>query len=85
MPMELKANPRFSRFFVQNLNENQALPLEDHSVDAAAICVSIQYLQKPVVVLRDLARVLKPGSSVSITFSDGASDQGGRCLAGLAR
>jgi SAM-dependent methyltransferase len=68
--MELKANPRLSRFFVQNLNEDQVLPLEDHSIDAAMICVSIQYLQKPVVVLRELARVLKPGGSVSITFSN---------------
>ncbi len=68
--MELKANPRLSRSFVQNLNENQVLPLEDHSVDAALICVSIQYLQRPVAVLRDVARVLKPGGSVSITFSN---------------
>jgi len=68
--MELKANPRYSRFFVQNLNENQILPLEDQSIDAAMICVSIQYLQKPVAVLRELARVLKPGGSVSITFSN---------------
>jgi len=68
--MELKANPRLSRFFVQNLNENQTLPLETQSVDAAMICVSIQYLQKPVVVLREVARVLKPGGSLSITFSN---------------
>lgn len=68
--MELKANPRLKRFFVQNLNENQVLPLEAESVDAAMICVSIQYLQKPVAVLRDLTRVLKRGGSVSITFSN---------------
>lgn len=68
--MELKANPRLSRFFVQNLNETQTLPLETQSIDAAAICVSIQYLQKPVAVLRDLARVLKPGGLVAITFSN---------------
>jgi SAM-dependent methyltransferase len=68
--MELKANPRLSRFFVQNLNENHVLPLETQSIDAAMICASIQYLQKPVAVLRELARVLKPGGSVSITFSN---------------
>jgi len=68
--MELKANPRLSRFFVQNLNENQVLPLEAQSVDAAMICVSIQYLQKPVAVLREVVRVLKPGGSLSITFSN---------------
>jgi SAM-dependent methyltransferase len=68
--MELKANPRLSQFFVQNLNENQVLPLDSRSIDAAMICVSIQYLQKPVVILRELMRVLKPGGSVSITFSN---------------
>jgi len=68
--MELKANPRLNRFFVQNLNENQILPLESQSVDAAMICVSIQYLQRPVAVLREVARVLKPGGPVSITFSN---------------
>jgi SAM-dependent methyltransferase len=68
--MELKANARLSRSFVQNLNENQVLPLADASVDAAMICVSIQYLQKPVAVLREVARVLKPGGALAITFSN---------------
>ncbi len=68
--LELKANPRFSRFFLQDLNENQKLPLEDTSVDAAAICVSIQYLQQPVAVLREVARVLKKDAPLAITFSN---------------
>ncbi len=67
---ELAANPRLTRAFVQNLNDNPALPLEPASVDGAAICVSVQYLQNPVVVLREIARVLKPGGPVAITFSN---------------
>ena len=67
---ELAANPRLSRWFVQNLNRNPALPLADNSIDAAMICVSIQYLQKPVEVLRELARVLRPGSPLVISFSN---------------
>lgn len=67
---ELKANPRYSRWFVQDLNENPALPLADASLDAAAICVSIQYLQDPVAVLRDVLRALRPGGAVAITFSN---------------
>jgi hypothetical protein len=67
---ELAANPRYTRWFVQNLNETAALPLAAASVDAAAICVSIQYLQDPVAVLRELRRVLKPGGVVAITFSN---------------
>lgn len=67
---ELAANPRFARWFVQNLNRDPALPLADASVDAAMICVSIQYLQQPVAVLREVARVLRPGAPIVISFSN---------------
>jgi SAM-dependent methyltransferase len=67
---ELAANPRYSRWFVQNLNEDPNLPLAEASVDAVAICVSIQYLQDPVAVLREVGRVLKPGGAIAITFSN---------------
>ena len=67
---ELEANPRLSRYFVQDLNQDPSLPLASASVDAALICVSIQYLQRPVAVLRDAARVLRPGGVVALTFSN---------------
>ncbi len=67
---ELAANPRFSRWFVQNFNRDPLLPLADSSIDAAMICVSIQYLQQPVAVLREAARVLRPGAPVVIGFSN---------------
>ena len=67
---ELAANPRLSRWFTQNLNREPKLPLADHSVDAAMICVSIQYLQQPVAVLREAARVLRPGGPVVISYSN---------------
>lgn len=67
---ELAANPRLNRSFVQNLNREPRLPLSDNSVDAAMICVSIQYLQQPVAVLRDIARVLRRGAPLVISFSN---------------
>ncbi|HLI22059.1 MAG TPA: methyltransferase domain-containing protein [Stellaceae bacterium] len=67
---ELKANPRYTRRFVQDLNQQPVLSLADASVDAAAICVSVQYLQHPVAVFRELRRVLKPGGVLAITFSN---------------
>ena len=67
---ELAANPRLTRRFVQNLNRGTKLLLADASVDAAMVCVSIQYLQQPVAVLREVARVLRPGGSLVISFSN---------------
>ena len=67
---ELAANPRLTRWFVQNLNRDTKLPLADTSVDAAMVCVSIQYLQQPAVVLREVSRVLRPGSPLVISFSN---------------
>ena len=67
---ELAANPRLNRWFVQNLNRDTRLPLADNSIDAAMICVSIQYLEQPVAVLRDVARVLRPGAPLVVSFSN---------------
>ncbi|MDP4003265.1 class I SAM-dependent methyltransferase [Methylobacterium sp. NEAU K] len=67
---ELAANPRLTRHFVQDLNAEPHLPLDTASVDAALICVSVQYLQRPVAVLSEIARVMRPGSPAVISFSN---------------
>jgi SAM-dependent methyltransferase len=67
---ELAANPRLGRWFIQNLNRDTNLTLADASLDAAMICVSIQYLQRPVAVLREVARVLRPGGPLVVSFSN---------------
>lgn len=67
---ELAANPRLSRWFVQDLNVDPGLPIDTASVDAVILCVSIQYLQRPVAVVRETCRVLRPGGCMIITFSD---------------
>ena len=67
---ELAANPRLDRWFLQNLNRDTTLPLAAASVDAAMICVSIQYLELPVAVLQEVRRVLRPQAPVVIAFSN---------------
>ncbi len=67
---ELAANPRLNRWFVQDLNADPALPLPPASVDAACLCVSVQYLQRPAEVFASLAGVLRPSAPVAITFSN---------------
>ena len=67
---ELAANRRLSRWFVRDLNADPRLPLDDGAFDAACLCVSVQYLQKPVSVFREVARALRPGAPFVITFSN---------------
>jgi SAM-dependent methyltransferase len=67
---ELQQNPRLDEYTIQDLNRNPKLPFDDAEFDGAGICVSIDYLTRPIEVLRDLGRVLKPGAPLIITFSN---------------
>jgi SAM-dependent methyltransferase len=67
---ELVANPRLSEWIVHDLNRGGRLPYADAAFDAVVITVSIQYLTRPVKTLREVARVLRPGGVVLISFSD---------------
>lgn len=67
---ELEANPRLTRWFVQNLNHNPVLPLGDHAFDAAMACVGVQYLQQPLAVFAEVCRVLVPGAPFVVSFSN---------------
>lgn len=67
---ELRQNPRLDEYMVQDLNRNPRLPFGDAEFGGAGICVSIDYLTRPIEVLRDLGRVLKPEAPVVISFSN---------------
>lgn len=67
---ELSSNPQLSRWFVQDLNQDTALPLDTAICNAALCCVSVQYLQKPVEVFAEVRRVLRPGSPFIVSYSN---------------
>ena len=67
---ELAANPRLTRWFVQDLNADPTLPLDNASLDAALCCVGAQYLQQPVTVFGEVRRVLTPGAPFVVSFSN---------------
>jgi len=67
---ELRRNERLDSYVVQNLNRTPELPFGDAEFDGCGICVSIDYLTRPVEVLREIGRVLKVGAPVVITFSN---------------
>ncbi|MEL7122741.1 MAG: methyltransferase domain-containing protein [Bacteroidota bacterium] len=67
---ELKANKRLTSYDIQNLNTHPILPYEDNQFDGATICVSVDYLIKPVEVIQEVGRVLKKDAPLIITFSN---------------
>jgi SAM-dependent methyltransferase len=67
---ELERNPRLNHFFVQNLNQEPTLPLANHSFDAVLNTASVQYIQYPETVFREIHRVLKPNGIAIISFSN---------------
>ena len=67
---ELGANPRLDRWFVQDLNRQPVLALEDGTFDAALCCAGAQYLEQPVAVFAEVRRVLVPGAPFVVSFSN---------------
>ena len=67
---ELAANPRFTRWFVQDLNANPSSTLDEAPFDGVCLCVSVQYLQRPVEVFRQVLSLLRPGAPFIVTFSN---------------
>ena len=68
--VELSHNPALSEYWVQDLNADPVLPRAAGEFDGVTICVSVQYLTRPVEVFTEIARVLKPGCPLVVTFSN---------------
>jgi len=67
---ELKANNRLTEWVVRDLNKDPTLPYANESFDAVTCTVSIDYLTKPLAVMSEAARVLRPGGVLAIVFSN---------------
>ena len=68
--VELRENPRLDAYVVQDLNADPTLPFGDGAFDGVGCCVSIDYLTRPVDVLRQVGRVLKVGAPTVVSFSN---------------
>jgi SAM-dependent methyltransferase len=67
---ELRENEAADDFFVQNLNEDPSLPLEDGSFDAVLCALSVQYLQYPGPVFSEFGRVLGDDGALVVSFTN---------------
>jgi SAM-dependent methyltransferase len=67
---ELAKNPRLNHYFIQNLNQDLKLPLEDQSFDAVLCTVSVQYMQYPEAIFTEIYRILKTDGLCIMSFSN---------------
>lgn len=68
--MELSQNKQVSEYVVKDLNEDPTLPFEDNSFDVVTNVVSIDYLTQPLLICKEVARVLKPGGAALFALSN---------------
>ncbi|KAG2432378.1 hypothetical protein HYH02_012950 [Chlamydomonas schloesseri] len=67
---ELARNVQLTDYKVKDLNVDPTLPYEDNSFDVITNCVSVDYLNKPLEIFREMHRVLKPGGTAYMSFSN---------------
>jgi len=67
---ELRENDALDEWFVQNLNEEQSLPLADDAFDGVLCALSVQYLQYPEAVFAEFERVVASDGAVVVSFTD---------------
>jgi SAM-dependent methyltransferase len=67
---ELEANPVLDERVVHDLNADPTLPFADRTFDVVLNTVSVDYLTRPVEVVAEAARVLRPGGLLLVLFSN---------------
>ena len=67
---ELAENDRLDEFVVSDLNADQSLPFADGAFDVVCCALSVQYLQYPGPTFAEFARVLAPGGTIVVSFSN---------------
>jgi hypothetical protein len=67
---EMDDNPQLTRHVVCDLNREPRLPFGDEAFHGAMCAVSIQYLLHPVLVFREVWRVVQPGAPFVVSFAN---------------
>mmetsp|Transcript_35090 Transcript_35090/g.89774 ORF Transcript_35090/g.89774 Transcript_35090/m.89774 type:complete len:313 (+) Transcript_35090:193-1131(+) len=67
---ELAKNSALTDYAVKDLNEDPTLPYDDNTFDVITNAVSVDYLNRPREVFKEMHRVLKPGGVAMMSFSN---------------
>ena len=68
--VEIACNDQLTKYVSQDLNAKPKLPFADKSFDVVTCVVSFDYLTKPLEVMREVSRVLRPGGRVILSQSN---------------
>lgn len=67
---ELRRNKILTDYTVRDLNADPRLPYDNNTFDVVTNAVSIDYLNKPLEIMKEVNRVLKPGGLAIMSFSN---------------
>jgi len=67
---EMADNPQLTSHVVHDVNRHPRLPFGSGEFDGAMCAVSIQYVLHPLLLFREVRRVLRPGSPFVVSFSN---------------
>lgn len=67
---EMADNPQLTSAIVHDLNRDPRLPFGNEQFDGAMCAVSIQYVIHPLLVFREVHRVLRTGAPFVVSFSN---------------
>lgn len=67
---ELSQNPQLTSYDVKDLNRDPTFPYDENSFDKVTCVVSIDYLNKPMEIFKEIARVLRPGGECLLSMSN---------------
>tara|TARA_Y100001933_G_scaffold259157_1_gene308438 strand:- start:17 stop:676 length:660 start_codon:yes stop_codon:yes gene_type:complete len=69
---ELERNKILDKYWIQNFNKDQNIPLENESIDYCLMIAAWQYLQYPENIATEISRILKNNGKLIIAFSNRA-------------
>ena len=69
---ELERNNSLEKYWIQNFNKDQKIPLKNSSFDYCLIVAGWQYLQYPEFIAKEILRVLNDKGKILISFSNRA-------------
>ena len=67
---EMADNPQLTTHVVHDANRESRLPFDDEAFGGAMCAVSIQYVTHPLLLFREVRRVLRPGAPFVVSFSN---------------